>query len=145
MDDDQLQLRKPIPPVTVRVIGAGEVSVFMVREDELNEIERGSPGSLMAGIANTLLSLFGGGLISFFLGTVPTDIYRFTALMAFTGVFFTVGIVLAILSWRHRKDTSDVIRRIRDRAKTQAGPQVTPHQLPQANMVIDVPDEESHG
>lgn len=143
MDDSQQENETPPKPL-IRYIGMGNLRVFMVPESELEEIERGSPGNLMEAIGNTLLSIFFGGLISFLLGTTPTDIYKFSALVIVMSVSFIAGIIMLILSWRQRKDTESVTKRIRARGAASVGPQVTGKMLPQAKMVIDATDEENH-
>jgi hypothetical protein len=137
LDDDQLQ--KGTPPVRVEIIAMGTLRLYMVSDEELSAIERGSPGTEMAVMGNTLLSLFGGSLMSYLLGAAPTDIHKFIIFVILMSVFGVAGAVLLILSRRYSKDTSDVIRRIRSRDCAPTGPKVV-----QNSMVIDVVDEESH-
>jgi hypothetical protein len=58
VDDDQLQ--KGLSPVAVRIVAMGELTVYMVSEQDLNAIERGSPATTMVSLANSLLSVTAG-------------------------------------------------------------------------------------
>ena len=142
MDEDQSQEQNPAKP-NIHFIGMDDLSIFLVPDSELREIERGSPGNLKGNIAITLLSVFGGGVISALLGTIPTNIYMFTTLVVIMTLSLIVGVILYLLSRQERKDTEDVIKRIRARAKLKSGPQVTGKMLPQVKMIIDATDEEN--
>ena len=137
MDDDKLQ--KGLPPIAVRIVAMGELTVYMVSEDDLSAIERGSPSTTMATLANSLLCLGGGFVGSLLLSGPPQSIYNFSVFTILTSVCFIVGLVLLILSRRYKEDRDDVIKRIRSRASVPTGPQITAQ-----SAVVDIVDEESH-
>lgn len=115
----------------------GELTVYMVSEQDLNAIERGSPATTMVALANTLLSAGVGLLGSLLLSGPPHSIYSFSIFVILISVCFVAGFVLLILSRRFKKDPSDVIKRIRAGRGTPKGPAITTQ-----SVVVDLVDEE---
>lgn len=135
MEDNQLQ--KGFPPVSVRLVGMGELTVYMVYEHELAAIERGSPATTMVSLAISLLSIAAGLLGSLMLSGAPVSIYRFIIFSVLLTLCSITGVVLLILSRRFRREPSDIIKCIRARKEVPTGPVVMA-------QVVDSEDEETH-
>jgi hypothetical protein len=140
VDDDKPQ--KGLPPVSVRIVAMGELTLHLISSDELNALERGSPTKAMATLANSLLSVAGSLVGSLLLSGPPPVGYRFTIFAILVFGCLVIGLVLLILSQRFKKDDSEVIKRIRSRAGGPTGPQIAA-QSPVVE-IVDEADEESH-
>jgi hypothetical protein len=137
VEDDQLQ--KGFPPVAVRIVAMGELTVYMVSDQDLTAIERGSPASTMAGLANTLFSITAGLLGSLLLAGAPQSIYSFTVFTVLMSVCFVGGAILLILSRRYKSEQSAVIKRIRAGKGVPKAPPIEAQQI-----MADPTDEETH-
>ncbi len=135
MEDDQL--RKGTPPVSVRIVAMGELTVYMISEQDLDAIERGSPSSTMFSLANTLLSVAVSLLGSLLLSGPPTSLHSFNIFTILITVCSIVGVVLFVLSRHFKNDSAAVIARIRSGKNAPKGPPITTQSL-----VVDVLDEE---
>jgi hypothetical protein len=120
LDDHQLQKGFP-SAVPARFIAMGELTVFLVSEEDLKAIERGSPGTTMANIANTLLSVAAGLLGSLLLSGPPQSVFRFCVFTILISLSSLGGVVLLILSRCFKSDRSDTIAEIRARKNAPKG------------------------
>jgi len=118
------QPREMLPALNVRYVGIGQLTVYLVFDDELRIIERGGPSATMLSLAIAFLSLGTGSFVSMMLTDLPKSIYKFTVVVILTTVSIAAGIILTILWWRFHRDVSDVIARIRARDIPSAGARV---------------------
>lgn len=103
----------PVGPV-LRVAPLGELKVYMVTEEELEAIGRGSSGSILLNFALALLPLAGAFLITL----LTTRIEALPTLVFFVSgciICFIAGAICAILSWHFHASTSQVIEKIKNR------------------------------
>ena len=111
---DQSTSQHMVPSTRVRYIGIGELTVYLISEDELSMLERGSPSSTYLNLAIFFLSI---GLT--FLGSYtlsdPVSIKAFVVIVAAICGSLIAGSILLVLWMRSAKDASSVARRIRAR------------------------------
>jgi uncharacterized membrane protein YciS (DUF1049 family) len=88
-------------------------AIYEITEDELRDLETGSPSSLYLNFAIFGLSI----AMSFFIALVTATVSDrvFTVFTVLTVVGFLIGACLLILWWRARLSVVDVVRRIRAR------------------------------
>jgi uncharacterized membrane protein len=111
MIDDKPQKPKEI----VRYVRLENLTVYEISEDELNNLEHGSPAPLLLSIALFLL----GVAITAMITLLSVDMQStkiFCTFMIFMIVGYVVGIVLLIISIIHIIKNKSVGGTIRDRA-----------------------------
>jgi len=90
------------------------VRIFDVTEDELDEMERGTPSSLYLDFAIFCISVGLSFLVSLCTtGSIPERV--FTVFVVIVAVGLLIGLILLALWWRTYKSTQEVIKRIRKR------------------------------
>jgi hypothetical protein len=118
---DELKPQEVLPAVNIRYVGIGQLTLYLVSDDELLVIERGGPATTFLNLAIAFLSLGAGSLVALMLTSLPTSVYKFTVVIVLTVVSIFSGVVMLVLWWRFRKDASNVIARIRARGIPSAG------------------------
>ncbi|MCX7637780.1 MAG: hypothetical protein N2044_08055 [Cyclobacteriaceae bacterium] len=93
------------------------LSIFEIREDELNTIEKGSTTSLYLNFSIFLLSVAVSFLIALLTSDFKDKILTFTIFCVVTTVGFIIGLVLLIMWLRQKDDFKEVIENIRQRMK----------------------------
>lgn len=109
-------LEDSLPPV--KRVKVDSLVIYDVKEDELKDLERGTPCSIYLNWALSLFSAF----ISFFIADIVS--INFSQGCNATAVFFIsfticsgiISIILFCLWFRHRGDLKKVIEQIRERA-----------------------------
>jgi hypothetical protein len=104
----------------IRIAPLGELRLWIISEQELNEAEQGSPSSLYLNFA---LLLIGSG-VSFFVTLLVTEIpsvRTFTVIVVLTVVFLLVGILLFAIWYRKHRTTRSLAQRIRERMPPPPG------------------------
>ena len=102
------------------VIKRGRVdslSIFEIREDELNTIEKGSTTSLYLNFSIFLLSIAASFLIALLTSDFKDKLLTFTIFCVVTAVGFVIGLILLIMWLREKDDFKEVIKTIRQRIK----------------------------
>jgi hypothetical protein len=120
MDSEIAKPNEPNILPAVRVAPLGELRVYIISEEELNELENGSPA---AQNLNFSLALLASGL-SFLTTLLTTDIASvktFAVFVILTSVFLLVGFILFASWYRLRKSSQGLAQRIRDRMPPPAG------------------------
>jgi hypothetical protein len=124
MDNELTQHSESSLMPAVRVAPLGELRVYVISEEELNELENGSPASQSLNFA---LALLASGL-SFFATLMTTEISSlktFSVFVILTVVFLVVGIILFASWYRLRKSSQGLAQRIRDRMPPPPGTPLT--------------------
>jgi hypothetical protein len=88
-------------------------AIYEITEDELRDLEAGSPSSLYLNFAIFGLSIAVSFMVALFTSTVTDRVFTVFTVLAIVGLF--IGIGLLILWWRARISIGDVVRRIRAR------------------------------
>jgi hypothetical protein len=120
MGNDLTPSSAPIVVPAIRVAPLGELRVYVISEEELNELEQGSPASQHL---NFSLALLASGL-SFLATLLTTDIpstKTFAVFVILTVVFILVGIILFTNWYRLRRSSKGLGQRIRERMPPAAG------------------------
>ncbi len=106
---------EPSPAVPIiRLAPLGELNVYMVMEEELEAIGRGSPGSIFLNFALALLPLSA----SFLMTLLVTSINSIGMLIFFVSAFIIcliAGILCAVLAWRYHASVAQVVEKIKNR------------------------------
>ena len=110
-----------MPPVSIRYVGIGQLTVFFVSDDELHLIESGSPAATCLNLGIAFFSVGIGSLISLLLSEPSKSLHKFVVVIVLTVISFIAGFILLVIWSRLRKQASDVIVRIRGRAIPSAG------------------------
>lgn len=102
-----------VEPV-IRVAPLGELKAYIISEDELDELARGSPASLFLNLA---LGFIPTG-ITFLIALLSTTIQStriFNVFVICCVVFILAGAVLLLFWWRYASSSRSMINRIRKR------------------------------
>ena len=105
--------RSPEVPL-VRVAPLGELRVYQVTEGELDEISRGSPGSIFLNFALVLVPLS----VSFLLTLTTTRIEPISLIVFFVCaclICFILGVLFAFLAWHYHASVKNTIATIKNR------------------------------
>ncbi|WP_174524907.1 hypothetical protein [Burkholderia glumae] len=92
------------------------IDLYEVTDDELNQLEKGSDGSLFLNVAFVLIS----AAISFFIALTTTTINSnrlYNTFLIITITFFAGSIICALIWWKNRISVSNVAKKIRRRMK----------------------------
>jgi hypothetical protein len=119
----QQSIQKLAP--AVRVAPLGELRVYMISEDELDALERGSPASIHLNFA---LAFWSVGL-SFLVTLLSTTIQSDRTFVVFVVVCVATSIaasVFTILWFRHHRSSGNLAKRIRDRMTPAPAIQLAP-------------------
>jgi len=103
-----------MPYTKIRYIGIGQLTVYLVSEDELRMIESGGPSSTYLNLAIFFLSVAASFFVSALLSE-PKSIYRFIVIVVLTTGAAIAGFVLLFLWRRSSKGALNVIKQIRAR------------------------------
>ena len=104
----------------VRVAPLGELRVYIISEEELNELENGSPASQNLNFALALLAS-GLSFLTTLLTTEVESVRTFAVFVILTVVFLLVGAILFASWFRLRKSSQGLAQRIRDRMPPPPG------------------------
>ncbi len=110
-----------MPAVEIRYVGIGQLTLYIISEDELRMIETGGPSATLLNFAVGFLFLSAGLLGSLMLTEQPKSIYKFNVFVILLVASCITGLILLVLWSRFRKDASKTIDRIRERALRSAG------------------------
>jgi uncharacterized membrane protein YqjE len=104
----------------IRIAPLGELRLWIISEQELNEAEQGSPSSLYLNFA---VALLGSGLsfLTTLLVTDITSIKTFTVFVVMTVIFLVIGAILFAIWYRLHRTTKSLAQRIRDRMPPPPG------------------------
>ena len=108
-----------VPYVQVRYVGMGEITIYLVSEDELRMIEAGGPSSTYLNLAIFFLSV-GASFLASLLLSEPKSIKRFIVVVALTVGSLIAGFVLLLVWRRSSKDATNTIQGIRARRVSPA-------------------------
>jgi hypothetical protein len=86
------------PYAEIRYVAMGEITIYLVSEDELRLIEQGEPSSTYLNLAILFLSV-GASFLASLLLSEPKSIKRFIVVIVITVGCLIAGFVLLIL-WR---------------------------------------------
>jgi hypothetical protein len=110
-----------MPAVQIRYVGIGQLTLYVVSEDELRMLESGGPSATLLNLAIGFFFLASGLFGTLMLSEPSRSIYKFTVFIVLLVSSLFAGVVLLIV-WTHfRKDASEAIERIRKRAIPSAG------------------------
>jgi hypothetical protein len=104
----------------VRVAPLGELRVYIISEEELNELENGSPASQNLNFALALLAS-GFSFLTTLLTTEIASVRTFAVFVILTVVFLLFGVILFASWYRLRKSSQGLAQRIRDRMPPPPG------------------------
>ena len=121
---DEQKSAEVMPAVSVRYVGIGQLTVFLVSEDELRLIEAGSPAALCLNLGIAFLAIGTGSVVTLLLSEPSKSIHKFVVVVVITVLSLIAGFILLVIWTRLRKQASDVIKRIRSRAIPSAGGRV---------------------
>lgn len=111
---DKQKSEQIVPSVGIRYVGFGQLTVYLVSEDELRLIETGGPSSTYLNLAILFLSA-GASFFASLVVSPPSGIHSFTVMTVLTVASLIAGTVLLVLWRRSSKVASAVIHRIRAR------------------------------
>jgi hypothetical protein len=111
----------------------GEIVIYPITREELEQIEAGGPSSTIFAIMLALVGVGVGGLISILLTgpapKPPTLSYMLAIILI--AVSLVVGVVLALVCWKLPKPVETIIGKVRRREMPPAAmPTSTPPALP---------------
>src|SRR5207248_6726060 len=92
----------------------GELKVYMVTEEELDTLGRGSPGSVFLNFALALLPLS----VAFLVTLLTTSISSVVGLVFFVCaclICFITGLICLVLAWQNHISTRAVVDKIKNR------------------------------
>jgi hypothetical protein len=112
-------IQKGIVPA-IRVAPLGELRVYVISEEELNEIEQGSPASLYLNFALALLAS-GLSFLATLLATRIESNRTFTVFVVLAVLFLLAGLFLFASWFRTHRSSKSLARRIRDRMPPAPG------------------------
>ena len=104
-----------VPLPNIRYVGIGQLTIYLVSEEELRMIESGGPSATYLNLAIGFLSVGSGIGASLLLSGTPASIYRFVVVIVAAIGSLIAGFVLLVLWLRSSKDASNTIKRIRSR------------------------------
>jgi hypothetical protein len=120
MDNEISQLPEPSLLPAIRVAPLGELRAYVISEEELNELENGSPASQNLNFSLTLLAS-GLSFLTTLLTTEISSVKTFAVFVVVTVVFLVVGVILFASWYRLRKSSQGLAQRIRDRMPPPPG------------------------
>lgn len=118
---DQKEQNQSEGYIRVRRGDVDSICVYGVTEDELENLEKGSPSSLYLNFSLFLLS----SAISFLMALIFTDIPSqkvYIVFLLLTIVGFILGFLLLILWYRDFRSSNSIFKRIRNRLKEDISP-----------------------
>jgi uncharacterized membrane protein YgdD (TMEM256/DUF423 family) len=131
---DEQKPQEMLPALNIRYVGIGQLTVFFVSEDELRQIESGSPAATCLNLGIAFFCAGIGSLVSLLLSDPSKSLHKFVVVVVITVLSFIAGFVLLVVWSQLRKQASEVIIRIRRRAIPSAGA-----------TVMEAPTVESEG
>ncbi len=96
---------------TIEIVPTNGIKVYVVKDSQLNELERGSQADLFLEFAISLLSIFASLFASLLLADCEGKV--FTAFLSITVITFISGIILLLLWHRQRISKKTIIEEIR--------------------------------
>lgn len=110
--------KQMVPLPNIRYVGIGQLTIYLVSEEELRMIESGGPSATYLNLAIGFLSIGSGIGASLLLSGPPTSIYRFVVVVVVAVGSLIAGFILLLLWLRSSKDASKTIERIRSRGSS---------------------------
>jgi len=104
----------------INLVNVDSLTFYQITEDELSELEKGSPGSIYLNFSIFLLSVAIAFLVVL-LTTKIDDMRIYTLFLVFTIIGFIGGLLLLILWFRDFRSSTSVVKKIRSRKKLQEG------------------------
>ncbi|MCH8054421.1 MAG: hypothetical protein IH895_10190 [Planctomycetes bacterium] len=111
-EDDRTGIQK-VEPV-IRVAPLGELKAYIISENELDELARGSPASLLLNLALAFIPTRVTFLIALLTITIQST-RIFIVFVICCVVFVLAGVILLLLWWRYASSSRSMINRIRKR------------------------------
>lgn len=118
---DEQKAMEVMPATSIRYVGIGELTLFLVSEDELRLLESGSAASTCLNLGIAFSSVGLGSLTSLLLSDPSKSLHKFVVVVVTTVLSLIAGFVLLVIWSRLRKHKSDAILRIRSRAIPSVG------------------------
>lgn len=112
---DEEKPKHMVPYTEIRYVGMGEITIYLVSDDELRMLERGGPASTYLNLAIFFLSM-GASFLASLLLSQPKSIGRFIIVIALTVGCSIAGVVLGVVWRRSSRDAADTVQRIRARS-----------------------------
>jgi len=109
-----------IPYTEIRYVGMGEITIYLVSDDELRLLERGGISSTFLNLAIFFMSIAASFFASLLLSP-PPSLRTFVVMVVLTISTAIAGLVLIFLWRRSSGDVTDTIRRIRARRVPSGG------------------------
>ena len=109
-----------IPYTEIRYVGMGEITIYLVSDDELRLLERGGVSSTFLNLAIFFMSIAASFFASLLLSP-PPSIKKFLVMVVLTVSTAIAGLVLIVLWRRSSRDVLDTVRRIRARRVPPGG------------------------
>jgi hypothetical protein len=121
---------QPLMPSTeIRYVGIGEITIYLVSDDELHLLGRGGVSSTFLNLAIFFLST-GATFFASLLLSPPVSVRRFLVMVVLTISTTIAGVVLAFLWRRSSRDVADTVGRIRARRMPPGGHVVEGERIP---------------
>ncbi|MEN1682165.1 MAG: hypothetical protein AAGJ46_21515 [Planctomycetota bacterium] len=121
MSDDTSGQQIVVPPV-ITYAPLGELKVYHITEDELDQLEQGSPASLLLNFSLPCLSISISLFASLLLTTIGSP-FRFAGFVAVAVATLVAGAVLLALWWKAHSRVAKLADRIRARMPNPGVPE----------------------
>lgn len=110
--------------VRVRMAQVDSICVYQVTEGELEELEKGAPGSTQLNIGIAALSIALSAIVTILtVVIVSVPVLIFFVVMSVVGA--TTGIIMLVLWYQAYRSSDNIFKRIRQRLKEENAPKVT--------------------
>ena len=93
----------------------GSLSIYEIKEDELNTIEKGSTTSLYLNFSIFLLSIAASFLIALLTSDFTNKLFTFTIFCVVMAVGFIIGLILLMIWFKVKDEFKEVIKTIKQR------------------------------
>lgn len=98
----------------IRVAPLGELRVYMITEEELNSLGRGSPGSVFLNFALALLPLAASFLVTLLSTSIPS-VTGLTFFICGCIVCFITGLICLVFAWQNHVSSKAIVIEIKHR------------------------------
>jgi hypothetical protein len=113
-------------PLEIKRGRVDSVSLYEVKENELDILENGEPTGIYLNFSIFLLSLAFSGILTLCTATFNNDLVKNSFLfVSIIGII--IGILLLILWWKGRKSVKNIIQKIRGRIPQETAQYNTPY------------------
>lgn len=107
--------------IRVRRGDVDSICLYSVTEDELEILEKGSPGSLYLNFSLSLISIATSFLASLFLTNISSQ-RIYIVFVIITVIGYIIGFFLLLLWYKEHRSSTSVAKRIRERLKADVSP-----------------------